>query len=151
MNILISRCLLGETCRYDGGSRTMEGLEQLKKCGHHLVPVCPEVLGGLPTPRPPAERQRDGRIVNSKGEDVTQAYRRGAEQAAELALREGCRIALLKSRSPSCGSGTIYDGTFSGRLTKGWGVTAQRLKELGIQVLDEDAWQRLTEGQLSSR
>ena len=143
MNILVSRCLLGEPCRYDGASRPVEGLEQLEKAGHVLVPVCPEVLGGLSTPRPPAERQPDGRVLNRAGEDVTGAYALGAERAADIALAKGCRAALLKAKSPSCGSGAIYDGTFSGRLTRGWGVTAERLRALGIPVLDEGAWRQL--------
>lgn len=143
MNILISRCLLGEPCRYDGASRPVEGLGRLEEAGHVLIPVCPEVLGGLPTPRVPAERQPDGTVLNRAGEDVTDAYRRGAEEAAAIALGQGCQAALLKAKSPSCGSGIIYDGTFSGRLIPGWGVAAERLRALGIPVLDEREWQRL--------
>lgn len=143
MNILVSRCLLGEPCRYDGASRPVEGLGRLEEAGHVLIPVCPEVLGGLPTPRVPAERQPDGTVLNRAGEDVTDAYRRGAEEAAAIALGQGCQAALLKAKSPSCGSGIIYDGTFSGRLTPGWGVAAERLRALGIPVLDEREWQRL--------
>ena len=105
--------------------------------GHELIPVCPEVQGGLPTPRPPAERQRDGRVVNREGTDVTESYRAGAELALKTALEQGCELAVLKERSPSCGSGEIYDGTFSRRLIPGDGVTAQQLRQAGIKVLGE--------------
>ena len=145
MTILVSECLLGIPCRYDGKSRPMEGLELLQAAGHTLIPVCPETLGGLPTPRPPAERQPDGRVVNRAGEDVTASYEKGAQSAAALALEHGCRAALLKAKSPSCGSGKIYDGTFSGQLTGGWGVTAELLDKLGLLVVDEDSWRRLLE------
>lgn len=143
MNILISRCLLGEPCRYDGASRPLDGLEALEAAGHVLIPICPEVLGGLSTPRPPAERQPDGRVLNRAGEDVTGAYTKGAEQAVSIALARGCTAALLKAKSPSCGSGVIYDGTFSGRLTRGWGVAAERLRVLNLTVLDETQWRKL--------
>lgn len=143
MKILISRCLLGEPCRYDGASRPVEGLAELERCGYTLIPICPETAGGLSTPRSPAERQADGTVINYAGEDVTEAYRSGAEYAVELALREECQIAVLKAKSPSCGSGQIYDGTFSGRLIPGWGVAAERLQEAGIPVLDESNWREL--------
>ena len=143
MNILISRCLLGEPCRYDGQSRPVPGIRQLEHAGHILIPVCPEEAGGLPTPRPPAERQQDGRVVNQAGEDVTAAYRKGAEIAVNLARQHECQAAILKAKSPSCGSGSIYDGTFSGHLTPGWGVAAERLCEIGLTVLDENSWQTL--------
>ena len=144
MTILISRCLLGEPCRYDGKSQPVAGIaQQLEHAGHTLIPICPEVLGGLPTPRPPAERQRDGRVVNRAGEDVTLAYRKGAEQAAALARQHGCTAAILKSKSPSCGSGTIYDGTFSRRLISGWGVTGELLREMGLTIWNEENWQGL--------
>ena len=143
MNILISRCLLGEPCRYDGQSRPVPEIRQLEEAGHVLIPVCPEVAGGLSTPRPPAERQADGRVVNEAGADVTEAYRKGAELAVALAKKHGCQAAILKAKSPSCGSGTIYDGTFSRRLIPGWGVAAEQLRELGLTVVDEDGWQML--------
>ena len=143
MNILVSRCLLGEPCRYDGASRPVAELRRLEQAGHVLVPVCPEVLGGLPTPRTPSERQPDGTVLNRAGEDVTAAYQSGAEQAAAIALANGCQAALLKAKSPSCGSGVIYDGSFTGRLIPGWGVAAERLRALGIPVLDETQWRQL--------
>ena len=143
MYILISRCLLGEPCRYDGKSHPAEGIRRLEQAGHTLIPVCPEVLGGLDTPRSPAERQPDGRVVNRAGEDVTHAYIQGAAQAVVLARMYGCQAAILKAKSPSCGSGLIYDGTFSGRLILGWGVAAEQLHKMGLIVVDECSWQSL--------
>ena len=99
--------------------------------------MCPEVLGGLPIPRPPAERQPDGRVITQKGQDVTNQYRAGAQRALELAQVHGCTLAVLKERSPSCGRGQIYDGTFSHTLISGSGVTAQLLEEHGIPVYGE--------------
>ena len=117
--------------------KTTELDEALRTRGHELIPVCPEVQGGLPTPRPPAERQRDGRVVNREGTDVTESYQAGAKLALKTALEQGCELAVLKERSPSCGSGEIYDGTFSRRLIPGDGVTAQQLRQAGIKVLGE--------------
>ena len=134
--LIISACLLGEPCRYDGKSKPCDGIEELKK-EYSLIPVCPECLGGLPTPRPPAELQADGRVVNREGIDVTAEYRRGAETVLEMARREDCHVALLKEKSPSCGRGQIYDGSFSGTLTHGNGVCAALLIENGIEVLGE--------------
>ena len=137
MNILVSRCLLGEPCRYDGRSVPVPQLEKLRQAGHVLIPVCPEVLGGLPTPRSPAERQPDGRVVNRAGEDVTAAYLEGAGRTLALALEAGCTLAVLKAKSPSCGCHEIYDGSFTGRLVPGQGVAARLLEESGIRVVDE--------------
>ena len=137
MKILVSACLLGEPCRYDGTGKLEPTLEELRARGHTLIPVCPEVLGGLPTPRPPAERQPDGRVVTREGGDVTAEYRAGAEKALALAQAHGCTCAVLKERSPSCGHGSIYDGTFSRTLVPGFGVTAELLKTHGIAVYGE--------------
>lgn len=137
MKILVSRCLLGEPCRYDGRSVPMPTLERLQNQGHTLIPVCPEVLGGLSTPRAPSELQPDGRVVNKAGEDVTAAYFAGAKLALDLAKREGCTFAILKAKSPSCGSVQVYDGTFSGTLIFGQGVAARLMTESGISVIDE--------------
>lgn len=137
MNILVSRCLLGEPCRYDGRSVPVPELEKLRQAGHVLIPVCPEVLGGLPTPRSPAERQPDGRVVNRAGEDVTDAYLEGAGRALTLARQAGCTLAVLKAKSPSCGCREIYDGSFTGRLVPGRGIAAQLLEASGIRVADE--------------
>ena len=140
MRLLISACLLGEPCRYDGASK---GLAPGKLDGllrnHTLIPVCPEQLGGLPTPRTPSERQGD-RVIMRDGTDVTAAYHRGAAIACALAMQAGADCAILKARSPSCGSGEIYDGTFTGTLMPGDGVTAERLKTLGIPVYTEETF-----------
>ena len=140
MRILISACLLGEPCRYDGLSKPLpdETLDRLMR-GHTLIPVCPEQLGGLPTPRTPSERQ-GGRVVMRDGKDVTAAYQRGAQIACALAMQTGAEAAILKARSPSCGSGRIYDGTFSGTLADGDGVTAAAVKQLGIPVYTEETF-----------
>lgn len=137
MKILVSACLLGIPCRYDGAGKADSAIEKLRQGGHTLIPVCPEILGGLPTPRPPAERLPDGRVVTREGKDVTAEYRSGAEQALALARKQGCALAVLKERSPSCGRGRIYDGTFSRTLIPGSGVAAQLLEENGIPVYGE--------------
>lgn len=135
MNILVSACLLGVHCRYDGKGVMQEELERLSK-KHNLIPVCPEIYGGLATPRNPAER-RGERIITKDGEDVTEQYTRGAEEILRLCKFYDCHYAILKERSPSCGYGRIYDGTFSGTLTEGNGVTAQLLAEHGVVILGE--------------
>lgn len=135
MKILVSACLLGVRCRYDGKSKPHPAVERLME-QHTLIPVCGEIFGGLPTPRVSAERQ-GARVVTADGRDVTAAYRRGAEEVLRLAERYGCKAAILKERSPSCGSGRIYDGTFTGTLTDGWGVTAELLRDHGICVIGE--------------
>ena len=139
MTILVSACLLGVPCRYDGQSKAHPLARALCE-KHHVVPVCGEIFGGLPTPRPPAEIQGD-RVVTRDGRDVTEAYRRGAEAAAQLARLTGAQAAVLKERSPSCGSGAVYDGTFSGTLTEGWGVTAALLRQQGLRVVGESGRQ----------
>lgn len=141
MNLLISACLMGIKCRYDGGRKPVNCLDELME-KHVLVPVCPEVLGGLPTPRTPSERIGN-RVLMKDRQNVTDHFRRGAEEALRIAQMSGCTCALLKERSPSCGSGTIYDGTFTGNLCPGDGVCAQLLKEHGIKVLGESRAQEL--------
>lgn len=137
MNILVSACLLGVNCRYNGKGELAPGIRELmERC--HPVPVCPEIMGGLPTPRTPAERS-GGRVITRDGDDVTDAYERGAEEAVRLAKLYGCRYAVLKERSPSCGSGTIYDGTFTGTQIPGDGVTAARLAQEGVAVYGESS------------
>jgi uncharacterized protein YbbK (DUF523 family) len=138
MNILISHCFLGEPCRYDGASRLDRQIIELHRAGHNLIPVCPEILGGLDVPRSPAELQPDGRVVTQDGQDVTAAYRAGAERVLKIARENDCTLAILKARSPSCGSGEIYDGTFTHTLKGGWGVAARMLAEAGIEVMDEE-------------
>ena len=141
MRLLISACLLGCRCRYDGASKVQPLAEALAQ-RHELVPVCPEQLGGLATPRPPAERQGD-RVVTETGTDVTAQYRRGAEEALALCRMLGCEAAVLKERSPSCGCGQIYDGTFTGTLMDGDGVTAQLLAQQGIPIYGETQMEEL--------
>lgn len=135
MNILISACLLGVPCRYDGASKPNPVVAGLL-ARHTCIPVCPEQLGGLPTPRPPAERRGEA-VVTRDGEDVTAQYRRGAEAVLKLARLYGCKAAVLKERSPSCGKGLIHNGLFDGGLTAGDGVTAQLLEANGIRVFGE--------------
>ena len=141
MRILISACLLGVCCRYDGASKPHPLAVELAE-KHELIPVCPEQLGGLETPRPPAERQGKA-VIAKNGADVTEQYRRGAEEALKLCRLLGCEAAVLKERSPSCGSGEIYDGTFTGTLIAGDGVTAELLKAHGIPVYGESWIQEL--------
>ena len=133
--ILVSACLLGVNCRYNGERKKLEGIERLMERAE-LIPVCPEILGGLPTPRPPAERVGD-RVMNREGADVTEAYQRGAEETLRLAELFGEKVALLKECSPSCGMGKIYDGSFQGRIVDGSGVTAELLSSHGISVYGE--------------
>ena len=136
--LLISMCLLGEPCRYDGKSVPLDGtiIEKLKE-KYTLVTVCPEQEGGLPTPRITAERQGEN-VVRRDGVDVTAEYRKGAEVALSLCRRFGISIALMKAKSPSCGAGRIYDGTFSGTLTDGDGVTVSLLSGNGIKIFTEN-------------
>ena len=134
--LLISACLMGFNCKYSGGNNALppEALEELKR-RYRLIPVCPEAAGGLPTPRVPSERRGD-RVITRDGRDVTEAFRKGAEIATRLAEKYRIRRALLKSNSPSCGSKTVYDGSFSGILIRGDGITAAVLKERGIEITD---------------
>ncbi len=136
-SLLISACLLGAPCKYSGGSNALpaETLAGLRS-RYRLIPVCPEVAGGLSVPREPAERQ-GARVISRTGRDVTAEYLLGAEIALRLACRFGCTKALLKARSPSCGSGCIYDGSFTGRLTQGDGMAAFLLKTNGLEIWDE--------------
>lgn len=135
MNILVSACLMGLRVRYDGGSNEKDDILSLMD-KHHLIPVCAEVFGGLPTPRVPAERVGD-QVVSREGKDVTEQYLRGAEEVCRLAALYGCTLAILKEKSPSCGHGRIYDGTFTRTLTDGDGVLAERLLKMGVRVVGE--------------
>ena len=136
---LISACLLGAECKYSGGSNALseDTLAALRE-KYELIPVCPECYGGLTTPRAPSERRGD-KVVSKTGADVTDQFQRGAQTALHLAEIFGARLAIFKENSPSCGSGTIYDGTFTGTLTQGDGVTAALLKKHGITVIGENA------------
>ena len=134
--IIVSACLAGIECRYDGQANTVAAVEKLVKEGRAL-PVCPEVLGGLSTPRDKAERQGE-RVMTEQGEDVSAAFWSGAKVAAEIARLAGCRKAVLKAKSPTCGCGRIYDGTFSGKLIEGDGIFCALLKQNGIEVCSEE-------------
>ncbi len=137
MNVLVSACLLGVPCRYDAASKANEKvLSVLKNPVFNLIPVCPEILGGLPTPRPPCEI-KGGRVITENGEDRTGEYQKGAEEVLRLSKMFRCKFAILKENSPSCGSNKIYDGTFLRKLTDGNGMTAKLLKENGITVFGE--------------
>jgi len=141
--LLISACLMGCACKYSGGSNYIgdEKLAALKK-QYRLIPVCPEFAGGLPTPRDPSERVGE-RVLSIRGADVTENYRRGAEIALTLCRKFGCKKALLKAKSPSCGRDFIYDGSFTGTLTAGHGVAVQLLTGQGIAVFTEEEWEAL--------
>jgi uncharacterized protein YbbK (DUF523 family) len=148
--LLVSACLVGIPCRYDGGSCPHGQLQALAMQGD-ILPLCPEVLGGLATPRPPAEIQGgDGgdvlegraRVVNTEGNDVTTEFLAGAQKVLRVAHRWGIKVAILKARSPSCGVGQIHDGSFSGRLVEGDGVTAALLMREGIIVKSEETWEK---------
>ena len=134
-NILVSACLLGESCRYDGKSKPCERVMALKDT-YNLIPICPEVMGGLPTPRVPSEICGE-RVLMKDGRDVTENYNRGAEIALSIARENACTVAILKEKSPSCGSGLIHNGLFDGGLVDGDGITTRLLKNEGIRVLGE--------------
>ncbi len=134
--ILVSACLYGNACRYKGDDCYSEKIAALGKDAV-LIPVCPEQLGGLPTPRRPSERVGD-KIISDKGVDVTEEYERGASFAVEIAKANKVDYCILKANSPSCGKGTIYDGTFSGAKTSGNGLTCEKLLEEGFAVYTED-------------
>ena len=135
--LLVSACLLGERCRYNAVVVRDEAVVALAQ-KYRLVAVCPEVLGGMSTPRAPAERL-ESRVVNNRAEDVTEYFLRGAEKTAEIAKKFKCQKAILKERSPSCGCGQIYDGSFTGKLIAGKGVTADILLKMGVEVIGESS------------
>lgn len=138
MKVLVSACLLGENCKYSGGNNLCPKLlDWLKREGHEAVPVCPEQLGGLPTPRTPAEIV-NGVVTVKDGRNVDREFRRGAALALDVARREGAALAVLQPRSPSCGARQVYDGTFSGRKIPGMGVFAGLLAGSGFRVLEPE-------------
>ena len=143
--MLVSACLLGVMCRYDGGSQAIDGLDALID-RYEVIPICPEQLGGLPTPRTPSER-RDGGVYARDGANVTDAFARGANEAVRIARLYGARLALLKARSPSCGFGMIYDGSFTGRTVPGMGVAAEALSKAGVTVFTEEQLSQLIDAQ----
>jgi uncharacterized protein YbbK (DUF523 family) len=135
--LLVSACLLGVPCNHRGSSSSSVSVQGLAS-RYRLIPVCPETMGGLPTPRPAAEIQADGSVRSSSSEDVTTFYARGAAATVELAARMGITEAVLKARSPSCGCGSVYDGSFSRTLRAGNGVTAAALIAAGVHVRSEE-------------
>lgn len=135
MNILVSACLLGIGCRYDG--KCKPNVNVIKLSGvHNLIPFCPEIYGGLPTPRVPAEIVGE-MVLNAEGIDVTKEYFKGAEEALKTAKMFGCEVAIMKEKSPSCGNGLIHNGKFDGGLEEGDGITVRLLKKNGIKVFGE--------------
>ena len=134
MKIMVSACLLGANCRYDGKNNKSEKLLSFVK-GHEVIPVCPETLGGLPTPRTPSEII-GGDVVDKNGVSRGDSFRKGANAALDVALRERPDLIVLQSRSPSCGVNAVYDGSFSGKLTEGMGVFAALAREHGFDVVD---------------
>ena len=139
--LLVSACLLGSDCKYNGGNNRNESVIGLQEY-FELIPVCPECFGNLPIPRPPAEIQ-NGRVMTKDGRDVTEAFAVGAEHTLYIAKENNCPAAVLKERSPSCGFGEIYDGTFSGTLCSGNGLTAALLAEHEIAVFGESRLKKL--------
>ncbi len=139
MNILVSACLLGCNSKYSGENSKNDALIEFVK-GNHVIPVCPEQLGGLTTPRPPAEIIVDGteKVIDEEGNDLTEPFQKGADETLYLAELLEADIAILKESSPSCGSNTVYDGTFSGVKMAGQGFTARLLASKGIKVYSEE-------------
>lgn len=134
--ILISACLLGENCRYDGKNNAIPELMKLTKY-FDLIPICPEVNGGMKIPRRPSEIQGD-RVINDKGQDVTDYYENGAYLAETIARVKNVHLAILKENSPSCGSKKIHNGKFDGGKIDGKGITASRLEHIGVKVMNEE-------------
>jgi uncharacterized protein YbbK (DUF523 family) len=135
--LLVSACLLGVACNHVGAANTSDAVVALRE-SHRVIAVCPESVGGLPTPRPRAERQSDGRVRTEDGTDVTEWYERGARHSVELARAAGASRAVLKARSPSCGCREVYDGTFTRTRVAGEGVTAEALRRAGVEVVSEE-------------
>ncbi|MFA9463282.1 MAG: DUF523 domain-containing protein [Velocimicrobium sp.] len=141
MNVLISACLLGVNCRYSGDGKQIKEADELK-VKYNLIPICPEIFGGMATPREPSEK-RNGGVFSKMGEDVTDYFARGAQEVLRLANFFECKYAILKERSPSCGYGEIYDGTFSNVIIEGNGVLAELLEQNGIIILGESQIKQL--------
>lgn len=143
--ILVSACLFGINCKYNGDNNENDKVKEYLK-GKEFILVCPEQLGGLTTPRDPAEITKsngntvlsgEGRVVTNNGIDVTEAFLRGAKETLKIAKIYDCKEAILKESSPSCGSNFIYDGTFSSKKIPGFGITSALLKSNGIKVISE--------------
>ena len=136
MTILVSACLLGENCKYNGGNNRNERVLRYV-AGHEIIPVCPEMLGGLPCPRKPVEWVGD-RVLTRDGDDCTENFRLGVQRAMDIIASKHVDLAILQSRSPTCGVKQIYDGTFSGVRVDGMGALARALKERGIPLMDAE-------------
>ena len=136
MKIMISACLLGRKCKYNGGDNYCEKVVSFAE-GHEVIAVCPEVMGGLPVPRPSCEIV-NGEVIDKTGQSRDREFRKGADSCLQLAKEKGIDLAILQPRSPSCGVKQIYDGTFSGHLIEGSGVFASLLRENGFNVLDAE-------------
>ena len=136
MKILVSACLLGRNCKYNGGNNRNEKVIRFLE-GKEIIPVCPEVAAGMPVPRLPVEI-RDGRIISIEGKDLDDAYRKGIKRTLAPLDLEDIDLAILKAKSPTCGVHEIYDGTFSGKKIKGQGLLAAALMEEGVYVIDEN-------------
>lgn len=136
MTILVSACLLGENCKYNGGNNLNERVVGYVS-GHRVIPVCPEMLSGLGAPRKPVELRGD-RVVTADGDDCTEAFHLGVERALNAIAGEKIDLAILQSRSPTCGVKTIYDGTFTRSRIPGQGLLARALAEMGIRLMDAE-------------
>ena len=131
--ILVSACLLGINCKYDGGNNASKEIDEFLK-DYEIIPICPEIMGGLPTPRKASEINNN-KVINIEGQDVTKEFEKGAQESLFLAKKYNVKKALLKAKSPSCGNGKIYDGTFTKTIIDGDGKTTQLLKENGIEII----------------
>ena len=136
MKILVSKCLLGERCRFDGRSKTNQAVLKLIE-GHEVIAVCPEVMGGMEVPHTPCERIGD-KVIGKDGKDYSDKFIKGAKIAADLCAKNHCDIAILKSKSPSCGYRLIYDGNFNGNLIPGNGLLTDELLKQDIKIYNED-------------
>lgn len=142
-NILISACLLGVDCKYNGSNNKLDDeIINLLKEKYNLIPVCPEIMGGMPTPRNPIEI-KDGKVFDYDGEEFTKEFEKGSEEVLKLAKLYNSSIAILKEKSPSCGSNYIYDGTFNHQKIKGMGFTAQKLSKENIKLFNEENVKKL--------
>lgn len=139
MKIMVSACLLGDNVKYNGKNNKNEDLIRFL-VGYDIIKVCPEVMGGLSIPRIPSEI-RDNSVINKDGYDVSEYFYKGANKVLKIALKNNIKVAILKERSPSCGSNYIYDGTFNNKVIEGMGITTRLLRENDIVVLNEDNYQ----------
>ena len=139
--IIVSSCLLGNNTKYNGNNNYVSDIELLKDI-YEIIPICPEVMGGLSIPRIPSE-VKDNRVINKEGIDVTKYFNLGMEKTIDIVNKYNIKIAILKDGSPSCGNSYIYDGTFSGTKVDGFGVTAKELSKLGIKIYNENNFKEL--------